>query len=85
MYEFEGPHGTKNLFLPGPEVIFVCLALIMHYVNAHSYCPPVEFCAAVLRCRDTRTPEYRRMLLAVGGRVLLLGRANSELQPDGRR
>jgi hypothetical protein len=71
--QFDGPRGAKNLFVPNDNVVYVCPELIGHYINAHSYRPPDEFCAAVLKCPDTATPEYRRMLLAAGGRVLLRG------------
>jgi hypothetical protein len=64
--------GTRNLFVPGDAVIFVCPELILHYMNAHGYAPPDEFCTAVLKCPDTRTMEYKRLLLASGGRCLLL-------------
>jgi hypothetical protein len=63
--------GARNLFVPGDGVIFVCPELILHYVNAHGYAPHDEFCSAVLKCPDTRTMEYRRLLLASGGRCLL--------------
>ena len=62
--------GFKNLFVPGNESLYVCPELIRHYINTHGYCPPEEFCAAVLKCPDTRTMEYKRLFLANGGRGL---------------
>jgi hypothetical protein len=63
--------GGANLFVPGQGVIYVCPELVLHYINAHRYLPPEEFCQAVLKCPDTRTMEYKKLLLANGGRALL--------------
>jgi hypothetical protein len=53
---FMGPHGCdlcqyesessgfKNVFIPGNGTVFVCPELIVHYMNAHWYQPPKEFC-----------------------------------------
>jgi hypothetical protein len=35
---------------------------IPHYIEVHSYLPPSEFVAAVLRCPDCGTNEYRDAL-----------------------
>jgi hypothetical protein len=59
--------GTKNLFVPGDRRVYVAPELILHYVNAHQYEPPKEFCAAVMTCPPMRSAEYRRALLAAGG------------------
>lgn len=59
--------GTKNLFVPGDQRVYVAPELILHYMNAHRYRPPEEFCAAVTNCPSMGTPEYRRALLAAGG------------------
>lgn len=63
--------GVKNLFLPGDGVIYVCPELIAHHMNAHHYAPPAEFCRAVLSSPPMNSVEYRKLLLANGGRVLL--------------
>jgi len=63
--------GSNNLFVPGTSIIYVCTELIVHYVNAHRYAPPTEFCTAVVTCPDTRSMEYKQKLLAAGGRILL--------------
>jgi hypothetical protein len=70
--QFHGEaQGSDNLFIPDGRVIYVCPALIAHYINAHHYRPPEEFCRAVLKCPDTRSMEYKRLLLASGGRALV--------------
>jgi hypothetical protein len=63
--------GCSNLFVPSDGCIYVAPSLIAHYVDAHHYSPPEEFVRHVLRCPETRTMEYKRLLLANGGRALL--------------
>jgi hypothetical protein len=63
--------GTKNLFVSGEQRVYVAPELILHYMNAHHYRPPEEFCAAVTVCPPMGTPEYRRALLAAGGPAVL--------------
>ena len=58
--------GSANLFVPGDGVVFVCPELILHYINAHEYAPPREFCSAVLSCPNTRSMEYKKALLKSG-------------------
>lgn len=69
--QFEGTHGSANVFVPGDGVIYVCPELIVHYIAAHWHQPPDEFCAAVLRCPDQNTMEFKRLLLQNGGRRLV--------------
>lgn len=63
--QYEGPTGLRNLFVPGPGFAFVAPELIAHYMNAHSYRPPDEFCAAVLECPEMRSLPYFKALLIV--------------------
>jgi hypothetical protein len=60
-----------NLFVPARGFLFVCPAMIIHYINAHHYSPPPPFSEAVLACPDTRSMEYKRLFLENGGRELL--------------
>jgi hypothetical protein len=72
--QFEGEaHGAANLFIPAGERLLVAPELIVHYVNAHHYQPPEEFCAAVLACPPMRSPEYRRALAGCHAVSLLRG------------
>jgi hypothetical protein len=64
-------HGKNNLFIPGDGVVFVCPELITHYMNAHGYAPPAEFCRAVPACPPMRSMGYLKSLLANGGRPLV--------------
>ncbi len=66
--QFEGEKcGAANLFVPYKDRIYVAPELITHYMNAHHYQPPSEFCDAVLACPDMRSMEYKRLLIACGG------------------
>jgi hypothetical protein len=72
--------GASNLFVPGVERVYIAPELILHYMNAHRYLPPDEFCRAVLKCPPMRSPEYRRRLLSAGGPEFLreAGTANMD-------
>lgn len=59
--------GTKNVFIPEERRVFIAPELILHYMNAHRYRPPDEFCRAVANCPSMGSPDYRRALLAAGG------------------
>jgi hypothetical protein len=65
--QFEGEaRGVANLFIPGKQILYVCPELILHYMNAHGYSPPAEFCEAVLSCPPMRSIEYLRALTECG-------------------
>jgi hypothetical protein len=68
---YEGTHGNRNLFIPGSGFLYVSPELILHYMNAHGYKPPAEFCHAVLACPPMRSVTYFRAILANGGRRLV--------------
>jgi hypothetical protein len=71
---FDGEaRGSANLIVPRCDVLYMAPKLILHYMNAHGYRPPEEFCNAVAACPDTRSMDYKRMLLASGGRALVAG------------
>ncbi|MEE9611218.1 MAG: hypothetical protein V3W19_08200 [Desulfatiglandales bacterium] len=63
--------GSANLFVPGNGLLYVCPELILHYINAHWYKPPKEFCDAVLSCPLTHSMEYKKSFLKNGGRSLM--------------
>lgn len=56
-----------NIFVPGEGCVYAVPGAIDHYFEVHSYCPPEEFCAAVLRCPDCDTPEYLEALRQSNG------------------
>ena len=65
--QFEGEaQGEMNLFIPGDGCVYVCPELILHYINAHAYTPPADFCTAVLACPDPRSIGYKKALFGNG-------------------
>lgn len=69
--QFEGESmGSANLFVPYEQQIYVCPAMITHYINAHHYQPPAVFCDAVRHCPPMQSMEYKRLLIRCKGRVL---------------
>lgn len=49
---------TRNIYVPGIDVLYAAPAMIVHYLADHSYSPPLEFSEAVLRCPPPSTDEY---------------------------
>ena len=62
--------GTSNLFIPFNGVIYLAPELIVHYINAHHYLPPVIFIEAVIQCPAMQSMNYKKSLLKNGGRGL---------------
>jgi hypothetical protein len=62
---YDGPPGKRNLYVPAAGAVFVAPELVTHYMNAHGYRPPDEFCAAVLACPPMRSMTYFKALLVV--------------------
>ncbi len=52
------PRGGNNLFVPESTSVYVAPDLVQHYIEAHGYCPPEEFRAAVMRCPEMCSLEY---------------------------
>ncbi|HEU5101497.1 MAG TPA: hypothetical protein VFU22_20885 [Roseiflexaceae bacterium] len=56
--------GALNLYVPGDGFLYVMPSLALHYIQAHGYAPPQEFCEAVLRCPTMRSREYFEAIAA---------------------
>jgi len=67
-YEVSAASKGVSLFVPGTGVLYVSPTSITHYIDAHGYCPPAEFCESVLRCPPMRSMAYLKAILANGGR-----------------
>ena len=80
---YEGAAGSSNLFIPGNGIVFVCPELIVHYMDAHGYAPPQEFCQAVLACPPMHSMQYFKEILANGGRSLVRSMFGSHGQGTG--
>jgi hypothetical protein len=58
--------GASNLFVPSGTIAYCAPSLVLHYIDAHGYCPPEPFFAAVLACPEMRSVAYLRALRAAG-------------------
>ena len=63
-------YSTAVLLVPGDGILYVTPEAVTHYIDAHRYRPPVEFCRATLACPDMRSMAYKRAFLENGGRGL---------------
>ena len=45
--------------------------MIRHYINAHGYQPPEDFCREVPECPDAEMMDFKRAVLDNGGRALI--------------
>jgi hypothetical protein len=69
--QHDGARGALNAWIPGGGFLYVCPALIVHYIAAHHYAPPAEFQSAVRACPDMESMDYKRVFLENGGRHFL--------------
>jgi hypothetical protein len=58
--------GSSNLWVPGSGCIYVSPSLVLHYIDAHGYCPPTEFREAVAACAPMRSIAYFKALISNG-------------------
>jgi hypothetical protein len=72
-YKVSAASSTVDLWIPGTGFLYVCPTSITHYIDAHGFCPPSDFCEAVLRCPKMRSMEYLKAVLANGGRQIGFG------------
>lgn len=54
--------GNANVFIPSTDYVFVAPSSVIHYIDAHGYCPPAEFQRAVMECPEMRSMAYFRAL-----------------------
>lgn len=69
--QFNPPAGHANLWVPDGTRLYLYPELILHYIAAHGYLPPQSFADAVAACPDPSSMEYKRLMLASGGREML--------------
>ena len=50
--------GSRTLTVPGARAVYETPQLVIHYIEAHGYQPPPEFCEAVLACPPGWSDEY---------------------------
>jgi hypothetical protein len=68
--QYGGASGVANMFIPGAGFLYVSPVLITHYMDAHRYRLPEEFCEAVRLCPAMRSRDYLQAILGNGGRQL---------------
>ena len=49
-------------YIPAGDRLYIAPLMIRHYIEAHGYAPPAEFCEALLRCPLPGDDEYNRQL-----------------------
>jgi hypothetical protein len=54
---------TTDLFIPAGDYVFLAPGGLLHYVEAHGYCPPESFRKALLECPPLASKEYFAALL----------------------
>ncbi|MBN2313832.1 MAG: hypothetical protein JXM79_07870 [Sedimentisphaerales bacterium] len=69
--QFQPAMGKSNIFVPYQGSIYVAPELIVHYIAAHRYKPPQVFVDAVMTCPEMNSMDYKKALLANGGRSLV--------------
>lgn len=69
--QFEPALLKDEMYIPGKGCIYAAPGGIVHYIAAHWYRPPDTFVEAVLACPPMRSMEYKRALMANGGRALV--------------
>ena len=62
---------SMNLLIPGRGFLFVAPDLILHYMEAHDYRPPPEFCQAVLDCPPVPSTAYLEAISANEGNAAI--------------
>lgn len=72
-YAFSGVSNSIVL-IPGKSFLYIAPVHIAHYIDAHFYQPPDEFCQAVMQCPEMRSRDYLNALLNNGGRELVIVR-----------
>ena len=54
--------GNSNVWIPCEDWVYVAPGLILHYIEAHSYRPPLEFVNAVLAAPAQRSTAFHQMM-----------------------
>jgi hypothetical protein len=52
-------HGIGNFGVPSDDLLFVAPEMVVHCIEQHDYCPPVEFVEAVRRSPLPDSEEYQ--------------------------
>jgi hypothetical protein len=63
--------GASNLFVPADNFVFATPSLILHYIHAHGYDPPLPFWDAVMASSRLSFEAYKEALIRNGLLVAL--------------
>ena len=53
-----GARESRNILVPGEDVLYCAPAMVTHYMRDHGYLPPAEFSASVLACPEPQSDAY---------------------------
>jgi hypothetical protein len=59
-------HESRNILVPGGELLFAAPAMIIHYIERHCYLPPQSFVDAVCECAAPPAAAYYHALRTFG-------------------
>jgi len=54
--------GSRNLFIPFDNYLYIAPELILHYIESHEYYPPEVFIKAALCCPDMITEKEKQRI-----------------------
>lgn len=57
------PWSQERIVVPGNDAVYISPGGIVHYMQAHGYCPPPAFASASLRCPDYTSIDFWGALL----------------------
>jgi hypothetical protein len=67
IYQFQGFLNNGEICIPHENKIYVSPLSIVHYINAHNYKPPEEFCEAIKKCPPLGSQSYKQKMIESGG------------------
>lgn len=63
--------GSSEILVPGEDAVYEAPNLILHYILHHSYRPPECFSAAVLKCPEPDSSEYRERMVRIAPKLAI--------------
>ena len=54
--------GSRNVWIPAEDAVYVAPELVLHYIEAHGYSPPESFIRAVLDCPSQDSAAFRERM-----------------------
>jgi hypothetical protein len=63
--------GSSDIMVPGEDAVYNAPNLILHYIRHHRYQPPECFSAAVLKCPEPDSAEYRERMVRIAPKLAM--------------